>query len=85
MNWITLKLLSRILYNQHKLKRKVNKMGTVLEKVQELALAIGVATDEIAADLQKLKDQLAGAGTPEEVEAILQPIIDRLTALGQAQ
>jgi hypothetical protein len=82
--WIML-ILCRILYNQQIIKRKVHKMATVLEKVQELALAISVAADEIAADLQRLKDQLVGAGTPEEVEAILQPIIDRLTALGQAQ
>lgn len=65
------------------LKKEIDNMATVIEKVQELAAAISVATDEISADLQILKDQLAAAGTPEEVQEILQPILDRLTALGQ--
>lgn len=60
-------------------------MASVLETVQALADALTAGINEVAADLQALKDQLAGAGTPEEVEAILQPIVDRLNALGQAQ
>ena len=60
-------------------------MATILETVTALAASLTLGIDEIANDIQALKDALAGAGTPEEVEAILQPIIDRLNALGQAQ
>ncbi len=60
-------------------------MSIITQKLEEMAAALQLAADEIAADLQALKDLLANAGTPEEVEAILQPIVDRLNALGQAQ
>lgn len=76
---------NKIVHNQQKIIRKVKQMATVLEKVQEYADSINLATDEIAADLLALKEQLAGAGTPEEVQAILQPVLDRLNALGQEQ
>lgn len=69
----------------NELKKGLNKMGTTLEKVQEIAAKLSLGVEEIAKDIQTLKEQLAGAGTPEEVEAILQPIIDRLNLLGQAQ
>lgn len=60
-------------------------MASVLETVQALATALDTATNEVANDILALKAQLAQAGTPEEVEAILQPILDKLTALGNAQ
>ncbi len=66
-------------------KIRMDKMGTTIEEVQQFAAQIDAATTEIANDLQALKDQLAGAGTPEEVQAILQPVLDRLNNLGQAQ
>jgi len=86
--WKLNNLIWRLIYLKFQtlfIKRKVNKMGPVLDKVQELANALDVATTEVANDLQALKDQLAQAGTPQEVEAILQPIVDKLTALGNAQ
>ena len=68
-----------------KLKEGITTMATVLETITELAASLTLGIDEVATDIQALKDALAGAGTPEEVEAILQPIVDRLIVLGQGQ
>ncbi|MCC7159732.1 MAG: hypothetical protein IT281_09355 [Ignavibacteria bacterium] len=60
-------------------------MSNITQKLEEIAAGLTAAADEITADLIALKDQLANAGTPEEVEQILQPIVDRLNTLGQQQ
>jgi len=81
LNWFLIKVKLQI----PSIKKRIKQMSIITQKLEEMAAALQLAADEIAADLQALKDLLANAGTPEEVEAILQPIVDRLNALGQAQ
>lgn len=57
---------------------KVTDMAGVIETVQQFADAIDAAATDIAGDIQNLQDQLAAAGTPEEVQALLQPVLDKL-------
>ena len=78
---LTIAVIGLFIYFQ----KRMDKMATTIEAVQQFAAQIDAATTELANDLQALKDQLAGAGTPEEVQAILQPVLDRLNNLGQQQ
>jgi hypothetical protein len=59
-------------------------MPTVEEKVNALRIEFDTATDAVATVLTGLRDQLVGASTPEAVDAILRPVIDRLHVLGEA-
>lgn len=59
-------------------------MSQVLDQVKEFAAKIDSATNAIAARIQTLIDRInAGTATPEEIAAILQPEVDRLTELGK--
>lgn len=61
-------------------------MMSQLDEVQAYAARIDAATNEIAADLQILKDALAAAGSlTDESKATLESVIGRLEGLGQEQ
>ena len=74
-----LAILEIVVTNQRKIMAQ-------LDEVQAYAAQIDAATNEIAADLQALKDQLAAAGslTPES-KAVLDSVVARLTDLGAQQ
>ena len=57
-------------------------MPTVIEEVQSYADNIDTETNNIASRLAGLRGQLAGAGTPEQVDTILAPVLARLKAVG---
>ena len=84
---------------KNKIRKVVNKMATGLEELQAYVAQIGDITTqmstgitEVANDMQNMAEQLAGAATKEQVDAILAPkvaalqsIADNLTTLGQQQ
>lgn len=53
-----------------------------LHKMEELLTRLDSATNEIAADLQALRDQLKDSTTPEQ-KTKLESLITRLEGLGQ--
>jgi hypothetical protein len=57
-------------------------MPTVREAVEALAAEFDAATTAVANKLISLEGQLAGASTPEAVDAVLRPVLDRLKVLG---
>jgi hypothetical protein len=63
-----------------------NKIMATLEQFEAALARIDAATTDIAADIQSLKDQIAGAGLPAEVEnsvlARLDTIAGQLEAIG---
>jgi hypothetical protein len=61
----------------HRLTRLEKRMSAV----DDVIVKLDEATDEIAADLAKLRDEVAGGDTA--VAARFQPLVDRLTALGK--
>ena len=85
MKWLIVKILSRIIYNQSIINRKVTKMASVIEKLQEFAASITDGLNNIEADLLLLKDLVANGGTPEDVIAALQPILDRINVMKEIQ
>lgn len=85
MKWIVIKLLCRIIHNQSIIIRKAKQMASVLEELQNFAASINLALDNIEADLNQLKQIVEEGGTPEQVIAALQPILDRVTAMKEIQ
>ncbi len=74
----------RILDNQILIMEKIEDMSQVLDQVKDFAAKIDEATNAIAARIQTLIDKInAGTATPEEIAAVLQPEVDRLTELGK--
>ena len=56
----------------------------ISQDIKDLLKKIDAATNDVAARIQKLSDQLAGGVTPEaalEIQAGLQAEVDRLTAM----
>lgn len=58
---------------------------TVEERIQAANADLNAATNDIAADLQKLKDELANGAPSEESLAALENNIAVLKAVGAAQ
>ena len=59
-------------------------MSQVLDQIKDYAAKIDKATNSIAARIQALIDKVnAGTATPEEIAAVLQPEVDKLTELGK--
>jgi hypothetical protein len=74
----------RILNNQILVLERIEDMSQVLDQVKDFAAKIDEATNAIAARIQTLIDKItAGTATPEEIAAVLQPEVDRLTELGK--
>jgi hypothetical protein len=74
----------RILSNQLLMIERIKDMSQVLDQVKDFAAKIDEATNAIAARIQTLIDKIsAGTATPEEIAAVLQPEVDRLTELGK--
>lgn len=63
------------------IKKEVKKMSAIGDAIQAFAVQIDTAMDEIAADIQALKDLIAQGGTIEEVNALLQPLLDKANAI----
>jgi methyl-accepting chemotaxis protein len=75
---------ARILSNQKSIIERIENMSQVLDQVRDFAAKIDAATSAIAARIQKLVDKVnAGTATPEEIAAVLQPEVDRLTEMGK--
>ena len=66
-------------------KKGVNEMATVAEALQQFADAMDSGLNELATDIQALKDLIAEGGTVEQVNEKLQPILDKINALKNAQ
>jgi hypothetical protein len=78
--------LELVLCRTETLEQKVDQLMAVSQEIKSLVSQIDAATNEIAADLTALRDQIAGgvdAATAEEIRAGLQTQVERLTALGQ--
>ena len=79
-----LRCQARILTNQILVLERIEDMSQVLDQVKDFAAKIDEATNAIAARIQTLIDKInAGTATPEEIAAVLQPEVDRLTDLGK--
>lgn len=65
------------------LNAKVNQLMATDAQFKDRMDQIDAATDEIAKDLQDLRDKLAGQGIPDADLAVLDQKIARLTALGK--
>ena len=75
---------TRILRNQSTIIERIEAMSQVLDQIRDYAARIDEATNAIAARIQSLIDKVnAGTATPEEIAAILQPEVARLTELGK--
>ena len=74
----------RILDNQISTIERIEDMSQVLNQIKDFAAKIDEATNTIAARVQALVDKVnAGTATPEEIAAVLQPEVDRLTEMGK--
>ena len=74
----------RIIINQERIIERVNAMSQVLDQIKDYAAKIDDATNAIAARIQALIDKVnAGTATPEEISAVLQPEVDKLSELGK--
>jgi hypothetical protein len=79
-----LRCQARAIGNQLLILERLEDMSQVLDQVKDFAAKIDAATNAIAARIQTLIDKVnAGTATPEEIAAVLQPEVDRLTNLGQ--
>jgi methyl-accepting chemotaxis protein len=75
---------ARILSNQTLIIERIESTSQVLNQIRDFAAKIDEATNAIAARIQTLVDKVnAGTATPEEIAAVLQPEVDRLTELGK--
>jgi butyrate kinase len=63
------------------IKKEAKKMSAVGDAVQAFANQINEGLDEIATDIQDLQDLVAAGGTIEEVNAKLQPLLDKANAI----
>lgn len=73
--------LAAILRRIRMLERRTSVLEYRMTATDDVIAQLNIATDEIAADLQDLRDQVAGGDAA--AAAKFQPLIDRLTALGQ--
>jgi len=74
----------RIRNNQSTMIERTKAMSQVLDQIKDFAAKIDAATNTIAARIQALIDKVnAGMATPEEIAAVLQPEVDRLTEMGK--
>ena len=74
----------RILDNQLIVFERMEAMSEVLDQIKDFAAKIDAATNAVAARIQALIDKVnAGTATPEEIAAVLQPEVDRLTEMGK--
>ncbi len=74
----------RILGNQTTIIQRIEAMSQVLDQIKDFAAKIDAATNTIAARIQALIDKVnAGTAIPEEIAALLQPEVDRLTEMGK--
>ena len=75
---------ARILSYQNQILERIEDMSEVLDQVKDFAAKIDAATNAIAVRIQTLIDKInVGTATPEEIAAVLQPEVDRLTELGK--
>ncbi len=79
-----------ILINQYLrgITKEIKIMSEATERLEALQASLILGVNEIASDLQALKDLLTGAPTEEELNLIadkFQLSINRLNALGQEQ
>ena len=75
---------ARILSYQNHIIEGLEDMSEVLDQVKDFAAKIDAATNAIAIRIQTLIDKInAGTATSEEIVAVLQPEVDRLTELGK--
>ena len=63
------------------LENQINKMGVKMARVDDLIEQFRVATDEVAADLESLRAEVASYDNTTADK--FQPLLDRLTAMGQ--
>jgi hypothetical protein len=74
----------RIIQNQLLLIERIESMSQVLDQIKDYAAKIDEATNAIAARIQVLIDKVnTGTATPEEIAAVLQPEVDKLSELGK--
>jgi len=74
----------RILNNQTTIIERIEAMSQVLDQIKDFAAKIDEATNAIAARIQALIDKVnSGTATPEQIAAVLQPEVDRLTEMGK--
>jgi hypothetical protein len=74
----------RIINNQIIIIERIESMSQVLDQIKDYAAKIDQATNAIAARIQVLIDKVnAGTATPEEIAAVLQPEVDKLSELGK--
>jgi archaellum component FlaC len=93
-SWVAFKL-EQILKNQTAIQATLGRIEenimAVRQTVEQHAAAVNAFSDQIAAaiegvraDIASLKQQLADAGTPEEVAALLAPVEAKLQAQADA-
>lgn len=63
------------------IKKERKKMSAIGDAIQAFVTQIDSGLDEIAADIQALKDLIDQGGTVEEVNALLQPLLDKANAI----
>ncbi len=74
----------RIINGQTIILERIEDMSQVLDQIKDFAAKIDEATNAVAARIQALIDKVnAGTATPEEIAAVLQPEVDRLTEMGK--
>jgi methyl-accepting chemotaxis protein len=74
----------RILDNQTTIIERIDAMSQVLDQIKDYAAKIDKATNAIAARIQALVDKVnSGTASAEEIAAVLQPEVDRLTEMGK--
>lgn len=61
--------------------RRLSTLEYRVSAVDDVITELNDATDEVAADLQRLRDEVAGGD--QATADKFQPLIDRLTAMGQ--
>ena len=75
---------ARILRYQNQILERIEDMSEVLDQVKDFAAKIDAATNAITIRIRTLIDKInPGTATPEEIAAVLQPEVDRLTELGK--
>jgi hypothetical protein len=74
----------RILDDQIITMERIEDMSQVLDQIKDFAAKIDEATNAIAARIQALIDKVnSGTASSEEIAAVLQPEVDRLTEMGK--
>jgi hypothetical protein len=74
----------RIIKTQITILERIETMSQVLDQIKDYAAKIDEATNAIAARIQVLIDKVnTGSATPEEIAAVLQPEVDKLSELGK--